>query len=246
MHCSFITQAEHGAAVRRRRLDDVWSFRRSRTRREKLAEFFSASDINMYKLSVGAIFRNEEHGIKEWIEHYLNHGVEHFYLIDDASDDNSVSAIKQYIETGIITLFSANWDRYIGRQRGMYNHYILPHLQETEWLLIVDLDEFMYSPRSKNLTDILNLVTNLGQIQVEHTIFGSNGHITQPSSIIANFTRRSKEQPTKSPGNFKYFVNSKFQFTSLNIHHATFVREFFSVAKKLSSHFFRTAKKLSS
>ena len=42
----------------------------------------------MYKLSVGTIFKNEEHIIKEWIEHYLYHGVEHFYLIDDNSDDN--------------------------------------------------------------------------------------------------------------------------------------------------------------
>ena len=42
----------------------------------------------MYKLSVGSIFKNESQGIKEWIEHYLNHGVEHFYLINDNSNDN--------------------------------------------------------------------------------------------------------------------------------------------------------------
>ena len=36
-----------------------------------------------YYFSVGAVFKNESHSIKEWICHYLHHGAEHFYLIND-------------------------------------------------------------------------------------------------------------------------------------------------------------------
>jgi hypothetical protein len=32
-----------------------------------------------YKFSVGAIFKNEEHILKEWIEHYIHHGADHFF-----------------------------------------------------------------------------------------------------------------------------------------------------------------------
>jgi hypothetical protein len=174
-----------------------------------------------HKLSVGAIFRNESHSIDEWIQHYLAHGAEHFYLINDDSTDNSVEIIQPYVDSGIVTLYNAEWGRYLGRQRDMYTHYILPHLndKECQWLLMVDLDEYMWSPLTENLFELLEQCHNLGQIQVGDTLFGSNGHIEQPERIVASFTRRAA-RPRKC---YKYFVNSDYKFTHLNVHHATFV-----------------------
>ena len=59
----------------------------------------------MYKLSIGALFKNESHSIKEWLEHYLYQGVEHFYLVDDDSTDNTREILKPYVEKGIVSLF---------------------------------------------------------------------------------------------------------------------------------------------
>jgi len=173
----------------------------------------------MYTLSIGAIFKNEQHAIKEWIEHYLLHGVQHFYLIDDQSTDNSIALLKEYCTKGIVTLYKATWKRYLGRQRDMYNHYILPHVtnKETQWLYIVDLDEFLWSPRSILLTDVLAPLKHLAQIQFYQHVFGSNGHIKQPESIVKGFTKRWDELIQT----LKYMVNSDFEFTSLNVHHAT-------------------------
>jgi Glycosyl transferase family 2 len=180
----------------------------------------------MYTLAVGAAFKNEAHALEEWIEHYLARGVEHFYLIDDQSSDNFEEILEPYIAAGQVSLFKATWDRYLGRQKDMYNRYILPRLGETEWLLMVDLDEFMWSPRAIKLYDILKMCGAFGQIQVEHTLFGSNGHVTQPSvGLVKGFTRRSADLPSRNPGLRKYFVNSKFSFRSLNIHHATFTNK---------------------
>jgi hypothetical protein len=177
----------------------------------------------MHSLSVGCLFRNEAHSIVEWIEHYLLHGATHFYLIDDGSDDNSCELIAPYVSKGLVTLFNAKWDRYLGRQRDMYNHYILPLLGESKWLLMLDMDEYMWSPQSLDLKTILRQCEHLGQIQVDHTLFGSSGHEVQPASIVGAFTWRSSQLPTKMPGNRKYFVNCSFKFSSLNIHHASFV-----------------------
>jgi len=177
----------------------------------------------MYLLSVGCLFRNESHSIVEWLEHYIFHGVEHFYLINDASDDGFQRLLVPYMKRGLITLFNAKWDRYVGRQRDMYNHYILPRLSQTKWLLMVDMDEYMWSPRSLNLNDILATCDKIGQIQVEHTLFGSAGYVDQPKFIVESFCRRSTGIITKVPGNRKYFINTSFKFNSLNVHHATFV-----------------------
>jgi len=177
----------------------------------------------MYDLCVGALFRNEAHSMKEWIEHYIYHGVDHIYLIDDGSDDESCSILEPYVQRGIVTLFHASWGRYLGRQRDMYNHYILPLLPSTRWLLMCDIDEYVWSPESIDLKKILASCNELGQIQVQHTLFGSSGHELQPESIVASFLFRSADSPTSTPGNYKYFVNSAFKFSSLNVHHATFV-----------------------
>jgi hypothetical protein len=172
----------------------------------------------MYKLSVGAIFKNESHGMKEWLDHYLYHGADHFYLVNDNSSDDFLPILQPYLDKQQVTLFDGQFPYYLGRQRDMYNAFILPHLKETKWLLMVDMDEYVWSPKCVNLLDLLNLCTRLGQIQIFDMLFGSNGHIEQPQSIVASFTKRQAE-PRKF---MKYFVNSDFDFSSLNIHHATF------------------------
>jgi len=176
-----------------------------------------------YELAIGALFKNESNSILEWITHYLHHGVQHFYLINDASTDNSVDLIQPYIDTGTITLFNANCDYYLGRQRAMYNEYILPFVKshEMKWLMIADMDEYIWSQQNIDLKIIFRQCSHLAQVQYNHTLFGSNGYIQQPKGgLIKNFIRRSIERPTKFATNLKYAINTDFEFVSLNIHHA--------------------------
>lgn len=168
-------------------------------------------------LSVCSIFKNESNSIVEWIEHYIYHGVNHFYLIDDDSDDNGVSLLTKYIDK--ITLFKSHgWNRYIGRQRDMYNHFMLPILKESDWVLVVDMDEYMWSPKNVDLKETLKLCQHMSQVQVNHTPFGSSGFIEQPPAIVPYFKYKSLNVTDKS---YKYFVNTKHEFSSLNVHHAT-------------------------
>lgn len=189
----------------------------------------------MYFFSVGAMFRNEAHCIKEWVEHYLNQGADHFYLVNDNSTDKSVEIIQPYIDTGQITLYNVKdlEPHIIGHQRNTYNTYILPHVnaKDTKWLLICDLDEFAWSPVFKTLKDFLSqYVYTLAQVQMTPTLFGSNNLEKQPKSLVQGFTKRSKDVPTKC-GTFKYFVNSDYRFSSLNVHHATAVDPEYNTGK---------------
>jgi len=169
----------------------------------------------MYTFSVGALFKNEAHCIREWIEHYIFHGAEHFFLINDGSTDDFMSQLQGYEDK--IILFTANEPYYLGRQKSMYTRYLLPRLCETRWLLIVDLDEFVWSPLDIDLRNVLRICDGLGQIQVQERMFGSNGHVTQPKGLVESFTRRAAKQDSR-----KYFVHNTYTFTSLNVHHADF------------------------
>lgn len=174
----------------------------------------------MYTLSVGAVFKNEAHCMKEWIEHYLFHGVDHFYLINDNSTDSSVEILQPYIKRGVVDLFEGGLPIYSGRQRDMYTIHILPRISETKWLLMVDLDEFMWSPMNVNMKDTLKLCSRIKQIQVGETRFGSNGHDDQPKSLVAGFTKRESKPPTDRP--FKYFIQCDVQYESIGVHIAKF------------------------
>lgn len=177
-----------------------------------------------YYLSVGAMFKNESHSIKEWIRHYLHHGVEHFYLINDNSSDNFMEIIQEYIDKNIVTLFNVNEPYYLGRQRNLYNRHILPLIKESKWLLMVDMDEYVWSKIEVNLSNILKNYEHLSQIQICETQFGSNGHIKQPKYIVKSFTKRKSD--LSHNGRLKYLVNNSYEFTSLNIHHATFLNDY--------------------
>lgn len=178
----------------------------------------------MHYLSVGAIFKNESDSIVEWIKHYLYHGADHFYLINDNSDDDSVAKIQPYIDQGIITLYDSKEPYYLGRQHHLYNHFILPHVKQkdTQWLLMIDLDEYVWSPLSIRIDQILRACcSKLGQIQLKQHLYGSNGHRAQPESIVKHFTKRDPEFINCH----KYFVNSDFEFSNLFVHHAEFIKK---------------------
>lgn len=178
----------------------------------------------MHYFAVAGIFKNEGHALREWVEHYFHHGAEHIYLIDDASTDDGADTIHDYVKSGKITLFhEKDHARYLGRQSFLYNRYILPHIHQTHWLLIADLDEFIWSPKSVDLRPVLAEMYRIGMVQVVNTVFGSNGHIQTPVGIVKSYTRRSSEHPTLDPGQIKYFINSSLvDVYDLNVHYSKF------------------------
>lgn len=144
----------------------------------------------MHYLSVGAIFKNESVALVEWVEHYLREGVEHFYLIDNGSTDDSIEKIKPYMDQGLVTLFS---DSKKWAQVELYNTYFKNLESETKWMLICDLDEFVYSRRSSpTIAAFLKRQREkVGAIRIPWKVFGSSGLIEQPESIIQSFKKRA-------------------------------------------------------
>ena len=144
----------------------------------------------MYELSVVAQFKNEAHILKEWLDHYLSEGVQHFYLINDGSTDNFLEVLKPYLDDGRVTLQES-----LGRQKQIdnYNYYYLTVCKKSSrWVLVCDLDEFMYSQDDGTIADYLrSLPTHVGQIYVPWKIFGSNGISTQPEHVVPHFYRRN-------------------------------------------------------
>jgi hypothetical protein len=191
--------------------------------------------MKKYYLSIASIFKNESWGMREWLEHYKFHGVDHIYLVNDFSTDDYMSILSSYIEDGFVTLYhNDNSERYTGRQIDINNKFFKPIVNETQWIANLDLDEFLYSPKGIDLKTIFQKYESYACITANWVWFNSNGHVKQPSSIVHSFTKRceyDRKVYMKSPGNSffewielnapKVILNSDFNISSFNIHSAS-------------------------
>lgn len=123
------------------------------------------SEKAKYFLSVCAIFKNEAKYLKEWIEYHRLVGVDHFYLYNNNSSDRPDKVLKSYIDKGIVTLI--NWPDRLGHQRDTFmwslgvqipayeNAIYWTALKKTEWLAVLDVDEFLIPIEGNALIDML-------------------------------------------------------------------------------------------
>jgi hypothetical protein len=148
-----------------------------------------------YDLVVAAAFKNESHILKEWVDHYLYHGFDHIYLINDGSTDNYKEILKPYIDKGKVTLFENNTKiKTYPRQKFVYKEYLMPILGISKWWAILDLDEFLYCPFDINIKNIIKNYDDkdISQIHSRWVMYGSSNHIEQPDLVVPNFLKRKK------------------------------------------------------
>lgn len=148
----------------------------------------------MVSLCLVTMFKNEAHIMKEFIEHYLNQGVDKFYMIDNNSNDDSSKILKYYIDKDIVTLIV---DNIPYGQAEKYNRHCLNIVKKHDWVILCDLDEFIYARKSfKTIKGYLNTLDDtISQVFIPWKMFSSNGYNTiekeQPESVIKSFTKRA-------------------------------------------------------
>lgn len=187
--------------------------------------------IKLPTLCMIAIFKNESHILKQWIDHYIIEGVNKFFMIDNGSNDNYKPILNPYILNKKVELVI---DTTKHSQNNLYNKYFLNKCKLYDWVMVCDLDEFIYARRDcKKITNYLSkLNDSISQVFVPWKIFGSNGKNTmneeQPKNVIESFTKRINYNKEKDFQGVIIENNIKYSFTkcivktkhliNLNIH----------------------------
>ena len=174
-----------------------------------------------YTLSCCMNMRNEGKFLKEWLDHYISEGVEHFYLIDNGSTDNTMDIIKKYDN---ITLFKDN-RKYPNYQEAMLNENLLPVIKESKWLMIVDADELMKGQNNYTIKSYIEtLPNNINCIYVIWKMFfNKTNDISKMTDIKSrfNYDNLNNDKITDCPHKYKnliYFLMfGKSIFRSVNI-----------------------------
>ena len=142
-------------------------------------------------LAIVAIMKNEGPYLQEWLEYHKLVGVGKFYLYDNESSDDTKQILKPYIRSGLVeyTFFPGQ-----KKQLPAYEDCIRKHKNDTKWLAVIDLDEYIVPVKHNNIIEFLNTQkSNVAQIIIPWVIFGSCGHDKKPSGgVLENYTKRAK------------------------------------------------------
>ena len=148
-------------------------------------------------LTLGAVVRNVEHYVKEWL--IFNHlvGVERFVIILHDCQDNTERKIRELpfnkdIHVHYYEDFGKNCvsipiesHKFIHKEYGRF----------TKWMLHIDSDEFFFGTKEDFLPNILDRYEDFGGLAAHWLMFGSNDHVLCPSGLsIEAFTHRKEDR----------------------------------------------------
>jgi hypothetical protein len=153
------------------------------------------------KIGLMTIFKNESMVLKEWIEHYKWQGVDVIILLNNDSTDDWKSITDQFKD--FVTVKDVP-----GRHMQMhaYNTVGIPFLKEqaVDVMIVADVDEYYFGKDGRLLKDyIQEFFTKPGHapgFTCGWSMFGSNGHKTQPQSIREGFTMRWRTESEPENG----------------------------------------------
>lgn len=177
-------------------------------------------------LSITAILYNEAPYIKEWIEYHKMLGVERFYLYDNGSDDNVKEILKPYIDEGLVCYHYAPG---FVMQNKVYRDAIYKYKNQTRWMAIIDLDEFIFPVEKKTIPEFLKDYEKYPAVVLNWEVFDSNGFDNPPTEngglVIANYFRTYADSDTPINRHVKSIVNPK-RVRSMNNPHFCFYKNF--------------------
>lgn len=160
-----------------------------------------------YNVSICAIFKDEADYLKEWIEFHRIVGVEHFYLYNNKSTDNYLEVLSPYIRMGIVSLI--DWPKPQG-QLSAYKNFMETKRNETRWVGLIDIDEFVVPNSTESIYDFLQQFNNKPAVIVYWKIFGTSGKIKRD---VSNLITEEFIVSWKKYANIgKIFFNTNFAY----------------------------------
>lgn len=145
-------------------------------------------------LSVCAIYRDEAPYLREWVAFHRLVGVERFFLYNNRSSDEHLEALAPYVEDGTVEV--RDWRLYPG-QVAAYEHCAREHARDSRWIAFIDVDEFLFSPTGRPVSELLAGYEQWPGVGVNRTVFGTSGHVTAPEGlVIENYVRRGRDEAT--------------------------------------------------
>jgi Glycosyltransferase family 92 len=175
-------------------------------------------------LAACTIYRDHADELAEWIEFHLLVGVERFFLYDNGSRDRHREVLSPYVEAGLVVLhpwdmpFVAPGGRPIAAVQA-FEHCLLRHREDARWIAFLDIDEFLFSPTGRKVSDLLPEYEQHPAVGVSRREFGSSGHQTRPTGLVIESYVQHREEIPDARALIKSIVDPRRTRAALGVHH---------------------------
>jgi len=177
------------------------------------------------RILVVTAMKNEAPFILEWIAYHLGIGVDHFLVYTNDCDDPTNAILDRLAEMGLVTRRDNPWDPASGKKP---QHVALkdavqqPCYAEADWLLTIDVDEFVnIHVGDGTLPDLLRATNYPNVISLTWKFFGNKGVAAfEDRPVMEQFTACAPEfipKPRLGWG-FKSMVHRTAPYGRMGVH----------------------------
>ena len=176
-------------------------------------------------LSLCSLYHDHAEYLREWIEFHRLVGVERFFLYDNESSDDHEQVLAPYVERGIVEVH--HWPTPQSVERGVpwaiidaFDDCVRRHRDDSRWIGFIDVDEFLFSPTGRTVTDVLAGFEQFSGVEVSRLDFGPSGHQAKPPGpVIESYVeRRSYVSPKKDWEHVKSMIDPARTDHAFNAH----------------------------
>jgi hypothetical protein len=172
-------------------------------------------------LTVAAIAKNEGRHLPEWITFHANLGVEHFYIYDNHSTDNTTEVLAPFVHAGIVTVipwpdFVRGWEGVVGPQGRMqrlaYAHALSTWGATSRWMAFIDIDEFILPLSTDSIPAFLSDYEDLPTVCAWWKIFIAGEHELPEAALVTEMITTAGDLQPGAPSKFwrfKSFVDPR-------------------------------------
>jgi hypothetical protein len=176
-------------------------------------------------LSICSVYKDHAEYLPEWIEFHRLVGAERFFLYDNESSDDHTEVLAAYVERGVAEIH--HWPTPPSVERGVpwsiigaLDDCIERHRGDSRWIAFIDVDEFLFSPTGRPLTEVLSSFEEFSGVEVSRFDFGPSGHRTKPDGLVIEsyLHRRAYTRPKKDWEHVKSIVDPGRVDRAFNAH----------------------------
>ncbi len=176
----------------------------------------ASSQAASARLAIGAIVKDEEPYLLEWIAWHRCLGIEDFFIADNASRDGTTALLAALHTEGIVTHIPFPGQPGVPPQLGAYRHIAETFRDRTDWIAFIDADEFLRvespqgDPAGRLQAWLGRLPRRVGAVTVNWAAYGSDGRIEPGEGLVTErFTRRA-QKAFRDNDHVKSIVRSAF------------------------------------
>ena len=142
-----------------------------------------------------SVLKDEEIFVDEWLVYHKMLGIEYFFLFDDGAGLPLRSLLKVHEKyCSVIPWFEAGRVKRNG-QIEAFRLALSELIQEFEWVIFLDVDEFVVLKDDKNIEKFLGRFPMASAVSLNWHLFGHNGFFDDPNRLITSSLTKRRLKP---------------------------------------------------